>query len=59
MERQLDKLSGREAKLHASMADAAADYERLASLDAQLKEILAEKESIEGEWLELADRLGD
>ncbi|MEV6864428.1 ABC-F family ATP-binding cassette domain-containing protein [Streptosporangium subroseum] len=59
LERQLSKLDGRQAKLHASMADAAADYGRLASLDAELKEILAEKDTIEGAWLELADRLGE
>jgi ATP-binding cassette subfamily F protein uup len=59
LERQLSKLDGRQAKLHASMADAAADYGRLASLDAELKEILTEKDTIEGAWLELADRLGE
>ncbi|MEV8635978.1 ABC-F family ATP-binding cassette domain-containing protein [Streptosporangium sp. NPDC051023] len=59
LERQLDKLGAREAKLHASMADAAADYGRLASLDAELKDIVAEKETVETEWLELADRLGE
>ncbi|MGV9778422.1 ATP-binding cassette domain-containing protein [Streptosporangium sp. NPDC003464] len=59
LERQLDRLSDREAKLHASMADAAADYGRLASLDAELKDILAEKDTVEGEWLEVADRLGE
>ncbi|MER7211023.1 ABC-F family ATP-binding cassette domain-containing protein [Streptosporangium sp. NPDC020072] len=59
LERQLDKLGTREEKLHASMADAAADYGRLASLDAELKEVLAEKEAVETEWLELADRLGE
>ncbi|MGW0069650.1 ABC transporter ATP-binding protein, partial [Streptosporangium sandarakinum] len=59
LERQLDKLSGREEKLHAAMAEAASDYGRLASLDAELKEILAEKDGIEAEWLETADRLGE
>ncbi|MFD0883253.1 ABC transporter ATP-binding protein, partial [Streptosporangium algeriense] len=59
LERQLDKLGTREERLHASMADAAADYGRLASLDAELKEVLAEKETVETEWLELADRLGE
>ena len=40
------------------MADAASDYGRLASLDAELKELRAQKESIEVEWLDLAERLG-
>jgi ATP-binding cassette subfamily F protein uup len=58
-ERQLDRLTRREADLHASMAGAATDYARLAALDAELKEILAEKDEVEAEWLDLAERLGD
>ncbi|WP_336207934.1 ABC-F family ATP-binding cassette domain-containing protein [Nonomuraea sp. LPB2021202275-12-8] len=59
LERQLDKLGTQEAKLHAAMAEAASDYAKLGSLDAQLRDILAQKDTVEGEWLELADRLGD
>ncbi|MFG6195007.1 ABC-F family ATP-binding cassette domain-containing protein [Nonomuraea sp. JJY05] len=59
LERQLDKLSDQESRLHAAMADAASDYEKLGSLDAQLREITAQKDTIEAEWLEAADRLGD
>ncbi|GAA3442332.1 ABC-F family ATP-binding cassette domain-containing protein [Planomonospora venezuelensis] len=59
LERQLDKLGGREAKLHDSMAAAAADYGRLAELDAELKTVRAEKETVEAEWLEVAERLGE
>jgi ATP-binding cassette subfamily F protein uup len=59
LERQLDKISGRETSLHAAMADAASDYGRLASLDAELKDLQAQKESIELEWMELAERLGE
>ncbi|MEV7965465.1 ABC-F family ATP-binding cassette domain-containing protein [Sphaerisporangium sp. NPDC088356] len=59
LERQLDKISGREATLHAAMADSASDYGRLASLDAELKDLRAQKESIELEWMELAERLGE
>ncbi|MEU8267058.1 ABC-F family ATP-binding cassette domain-containing protein [Sphaerisporangium sp. NPDC049002] len=59
LERQLDKISGREATLHAAMADAASDYGRLASLDAELKDLKAQKESIELEWMELAEKLGE
>ncbi|TYB62772.1 ABC-F family ATP-binding cassette domain-containing protein [Nonomuraea sp. PA05] len=59
LERQLDKLSDQESKLHAAMADAASDYGKLGSLDAQLREITAQKDTIEAEWLEVADRLGD
>ncbi|NBE95777.1 ABC-F family ATP-binding cassette domain-containing protein [Nonomuraea sp. KC401] len=59
LERQLDKLSDRESELHAAMAEAATDYARLGTLDAELREITAQKESFEAEWLETADRLGD
>ncbi|MEV6986247.1 ABC-F family ATP-binding cassette domain-containing protein [Sphaerisporangium sp. NPDC051017] len=59
LERQLDKLGEREATLHAEMADAAADYGRLATLDAELKDLRGRKESVELEWLEVADKLGE
>ncbi|MFC4534209.1 ABC-F family ATP-binding cassette domain-containing protein [Sphaerisporangium dianthi] len=59
LERQLDKIGGRETALHAAMADAASDYGKLASLDAELKELAAQKETVELEWMELAEKLGE
>ncbi|MFI9594295.1 ABC-F family ATP-binding cassette domain-containing protein [Nonomuraea sp. NPDC052265] len=59
LERQLDKLGDQEARLHASMAEAASDYAKLGSLDARLRDVLAQKDTVEAEWLEVADRLGD
>jgi ATP-binding cassette subfamily F protein uup len=59
LERQLDKLGDQEAKLHAQMAEAASDYAKLGSLDDRLRDILAQKDTVEAEWLELADRIGD
>ncbi|WP_219461249.1 ABC-F family ATP-binding cassette domain-containing protein [Nonomuraea rhizosphaerae] len=59
LERQLDKLGEQETKLHAAMADAASDYAKLGSLDGQLRDVLTQKDTVEAEWLELADRLGD
>ncbi|MEV0614907.1 ABC-F family ATP-binding cassette domain-containing protein [Nonomuraea sp. NPDC050404] len=59
LERQLDKLSDQETRLHAAMAEAASDYARLGSLDAELREIASQKDTIEAEWLETADRLGE
>ncbi|MCA2225735.1 ABC-F family ATP-binding cassette domain-containing protein [Nonomuraea aurantiaca] len=59
LERQLDRLGDQEAKLHAAMADAASDYAKLGSLDAQLRDVLDQKDAVEAEWLELADRLSD
>nr|WP_241020042.1 hypothetical protein [Thermobispora bispora] len=57
MERQLDRLSEQEARLHAEMAAAATDYARLAELDAELREVVAQKETVEAEWLGIAERL--
>ncbi|MEV3983062.1 ABC-F family ATP-binding cassette domain-containing protein [Nonomuraea sp. NPDC049758] len=59
LERQLDKLGDQEARLHAAMAEAASDYAKLGSLDAQLRDVLSQKDTVEAEWLEVADRLGD
>ncbi|MGO4617719.1 ABC-F family ATP-binding cassette domain-containing protein [Nocardia sp. 2YAB30] len=55
LERAIDKLSDREQRLHAAMADAATDRERLVTLDAELEQVRAEKETAEERWLELAD----
>ncbi|GAA4597786.1 ABC-F family ATP-binding cassette domain-containing protein [Planotetraspora phitsanulokensis] len=57
LERQLDKLGERETKLHAEMAAAASDFELLGKLDAELREVGAQKDSVELEWMELAERL--
>ncbi len=57
LERQIDKFGEREAKLHAEMAEAASDFERLGKLDAELREIAAQKESAELEWMTVAERL--
>jgi ATP-binding cassette subfamily F protein uup len=54
VERQLDKLAEREAALHDELAERAADYERLAALDVQLREVTAEKAALEEEWLAAA-----
>jgi ABC transport system ATP-binding/permease protein len=54
IDRQLTKLADREAALHAQLAEHAADYERLAELDARLRELVSQKEALEEEWLEAA-----
>ena len=55
IENQLGKLDQRIAALHVSMADAAANHVRVTELNAELGELLARKESLEEEWLSLAD----
>ncbi|MBF6287351.1 ABC-F family ATP-binding cassette domain-containing protein [Nocardia cyriacigeorgica] len=55
LERTIDKLAEREQKLHAALADAATDPDKLVTLGAELKQVLADKEAAEERWLELAD----
>jgi ATP-binding cassette subfamily F protein uup len=55
VERQLDKMSTRETALHAQIADNATDFEKVAKLDAELRELVAERDALEMRWLELAE----
>ncbi|MEU3446582.1 ABC-F family ATP-binding cassette domain-containing protein [Streptomyces thermolilacinus] len=55
IERQLDKISSRESTLHAHIAENATDFEKVAKLDAELRELASEREDLETRWLELAD----
>ncbi|WP_149179864.1 ABC-F family ATP-binding cassette domain-containing protein [Streptomyces sp. TRM49041] len=55
IERQLDKISDRESALHSRIAENATDFEKVAKLDAELRELVAEREDLEMRWLELAD----
>ncbi|GAA3017658.1 ABC-F family ATP-binding cassette domain-containing protein [Streptomyces drozdowiczii] len=55
VERQLEKMSTRETTLHAQIADNATDFEKVARLDAELRELVAERDVLEMRWLELAE----
>jgi ATP-binding cassette subfamily F protein uup len=55
LERALDKLTKREAQLHAALAEAATNPDRLLELDAQLRDLVKEKDEVEERWLEIAD----
>ncbi|MFD3413358.1 ABC-F family ATP-binding cassette domain-containing protein [Streptomyces cyaneofuscatus] len=55
VERQLDKLSTRETVLHKQIADNATDFEKVAGLDAELRELVTERDELEMRWLELAE----
>jgi ABC transport system ATP-binding/permease protein len=57
LERQVAKLEAKEAKLHDALAEHATDYERVATLDAELKEIRSERERVEEEWLHLSEQV--
>jgi ABC transport system ATP-binding/permease protein len=54
LERQLDRLTAREAGLSAELAANATDYEKLTSLGAELKATQAEKADLEERWLAVA-----
>ncbi|NKY48821.1 ABC-F family ATP-binding cassette domain-containing protein [Nocardia vermiculata] len=58
LERTLEKLTEREERLHAALAEAATDPDKLVGLGAELKQVQAEKETTEMRWLELAEEVG-
>jgi ABC transport system ATP-binding/permease protein len=55
LDRQLERLTGRETELHEALARAAADYARLVELGDELRAVEAEKAAVEDRWLELAE----
>ncbi|PWN01266.1 glycerophosphodiester phosphodiesterase [Nocardioides silvaticus] len=57
LDKQLERLSEREAELTAALAEHATDPERLTELGNELTALLAEKETVELEWLEAAEVL--
>ncbi|MBA3294113.1 MAG: hypothetical protein H0T40_10385 [Geodermatophilaceae bacterium] len=54
IERQLAKVDARESQLHAELAEHASDFSRVSVLDAQLRELLADKSHLEDDWLKTA-----
>ncbi|MGA8993374.1 MAG: ATP-binding cassette domain-containing protein, partial [Nocardioidaceae bacterium] len=57
VERRLARLAEQETALHAEMAEHASDHERLATLDGSLREVVAQREGLEEEWLTAAELL--
>ena len=57
LERQLDRLTAREAELAAELAANATDYEKLTRLGADLRAAQAEKSDLEERWLTVAAAL--
>ncbi|WP_030897644.1 ABC-F family ATP-binding cassette domain-containing protein [Streptomyces sp. NRRL F-5126] len=55
VERRLDKISDRESVLHQQIADNATDFEKVAALDGELRELVSEREELETRWLEVAE----
>ena len=57
IDRQLERIAVQEAALNGEIAAAASDYAALATLSEQLRRLLAERETLEVEWLEAASIL--
>jgi ATPase subunit of ABC transporter with duplicated ATPase domains len=55
LERLVDRLTQREEKLHAKLAEHATDYEKVGALDQELREVRAEREAAEEAWLLAAE----
>jgi ATPase subunit of ABC transporter with duplicated ATPase domains len=58
IDRQLAKLSAHEDRIHADMAAKAADHSAVLALNDALRAIVAERETLELEWLSLAETIG-
>ncbi|KRF05109.1 glycerophosphodiester phosphodiesterase [Arthrobacter sp. Soil782] len=63
IERQMTKTSSQIEKINQQMSDAGSkttvDFEKVAGLDAKLRELQAEQEALEEQWLEAAEVLGE
>jgi ATP-binding cassette subfamily F protein uup len=55
LERQIATADKREAKLHEQLAEHATDFEKIATLDTELREVIANRQAAEEQWLELTD----
>ncbi|MEO7195554.1 MAG: ABC-F family ATP-binding cassette domain-containing protein [Pseudonocardiaceae bacterium] len=58
LERQLERLAGREAELQREIVQRAADPAAFRELDGELRVVLAAKSDVETRWLEVADAAG-
>jgi ABC-type multidrug transport system ATPase subunit len=55
LEKLVDRLTRREEKLHDQLASNATDYEKVAALDQELREVRSEREAAEEAWLQAAE----
>jgi ATP-binding cassette subfamily F protein uup len=58
LERQLERLAGREAELQQQIVQRAADPGAFRELDGELRAVLAAKDDLETRWLQVADAAG-
>jgi ATP-binding cassette subfamily F protein uup len=57
VERRVQKLDTEETRIHAAMADAATNHERVSKLDDELRAVIAERHELEEQWMALAAEL--
>ena len=57
VDKQLKRLADQEKALHDELVEHASDYERLAAIDVRLRELTAQKDALEEEWLTAAELL--
>jgi ATP-binding cassette subfamily F protein uup len=57
LDRSLDRLRRQEKRLHDDLAAAATDHERVLALDTELRALTVEREGLEEQWLEVAERV--
>jgi ABC transport system ATP-binding/permease protein len=58
LERQIDRLTDAEERLHAALAESATDYVRLIELGDELRAVQAERVELEERWLAVAEESG-
>ena len=57
VEREIGRLDKAEAKLHAQLAEQAADHAAVLALDGELRDLQAQKAALEDAWLELSEQV--
>ncbi|GAB2874058.1 ABC-F family ATP-binding cassette domain-containing protein [Nocardioides pacificus] len=57
LDKQLAKITAREAEINAELAQHSGDYERMAKLSAELGELASARAGVELEWLEVSELL--
>jgi ATP-binding cassette subfamily F protein uup len=55
IERRMLRIDAEERRLHDELARHASDHERVLELDAELRTLIAERDGLETQWLELSD----
>jgi len=53
LERQIDRLRDRETVLHSGLAENSTDYEQVTALNEELRQVEAQREGLEEQWLSL------